>query len=140
MLIPEGYIPTVALDVMNEVHDEEIRFLNDLDALISRREAGEDVDAELGAQISEFLKHIDYHFSNEERMMLENHVPVYPIHKGEHDRVRAELQAICADWRSENGFAAFTNHIRKGIPEWFANHVATMDMVTAQILSQAMAR
>lgn len=140
MLIGEGFIPTVALDVMNEVHDEEIRLLNKLDELISKRESGEDVDIELGALISEFLTHVEYHFSNEERMMLEHHVPVYPIHKGEHDRVRAEMQAICADWRSPEGFAAFTRHIRKGIPEWFANHVATMDMVTAQILAQSMAR
>ncbi len=138
MLIAEGFIPTVALDVMNAVHDEEIRLLNELDVLIGKREAGEDVDAELGALISEFLNHVEYHFSNEERMMREAGVPVYPIHKSEHDRVRAEMQSFCADWRSEEGFAAFSYYIRQTLPEWFSGHVSTMDTVTALILSQNM--
>ncbi len=140
MLIEEGFIPVVALDVMNEVHDEEIELLNELDVLIAKREAGEDVEAELAAKINEFVAHVEFHFSNEENMMRETGVPVYPIHKGEHDRVRAELQEAVADWRSEAGFVLFASHIRHTIPQWFADHVATMDNVTAQMMSPMMQR
>lgn len=139
MLIAKDSIPLVALDVMNEVHAEEIVLLNDLDALIGQRRSGTDVDEALGVKINELLQHVEYHFSNEERMMRETGVPVYPIHKGEHDRVRADLNMICADWRSDDGFARLTTYIRETIPAWFANHVATMDTVTAQMMSQTLA-
>ncbi len=139
MLIAKDAIPQVAIDIMNEVHDEEVVLLNDIDALIERRLSGEDVEEALGARIEELMEHVEFHFSNEERLMRETGVPVYPIHRGEHDRVRDELGAICADWRSEEGFARFAAYIRQTMPPWFANHVATMDTVTAHMMSQVLA-
>lgn len=136
MLVAKESIPVVAVDIMNQVHAEEIVLLNELDGLITRRLEGEDVNEALGEKINDLLEHVEYHFTNEERMMRETGVPVYPIHKGEHDRVRADLNTVCADWKSEQGFARFTAYIRETIPPWFANHVATMDTVTAQMMSQ----
>lgn len=139
MLIAKDSIPLVAVDAMNQVHAEEIALLNDLDALIGKRVSGEDVEEKLDRKITEFLEHVEFHFSNEERLMRETGVPVYPIHKQEHDRVRADLKAVCADWRSDEGFQRFAAFIREAIPAWFANHVATMDTVTAHMMSQVLA-
>ncbi len=136
MLIDKDSFPRVAVPSMNATHEEEIALINGLDDLISAKLAGEDVEAALAEAIEAFRQHVEQHFANEEALMQQFNFPVFPIHKGEHDRVRQLVHSICDNWQDSAGFEDFVEFIRVELPDWLNEHVSTMDMVTAHFLSE----
>jgi hemerythrin len=128
-------IPKVALDVMNEVHYEEvdliIELLKRLDAVAAEKLPAEALDTPL----ENLLEHIRAHFAGEEERMEAAGFPPYPVHKAEHDRVLAEASGVCQAWRSGRDLQALSAYLRRTLPTWMTNHIATMDMITAQFLA-----
>lgn len=82
------------------------------------------------------LTHTRSHFENESRLMRACRFPAIGEHEGEHQRVLGELTRL--QLGIEEGRAAFARtYVREGLPEWFANHLATMDAALAACLRAA---
>ena len=60
----------------------------------------------------------------------------YPMHKGEHDRVLAEMEGVKAQLEAGD-LAAVRQYVEVTVPNWFMEHLNTMDTVTAQFALQA---
>lgn len=135
-LLDRDDLPRVALPAMNAVHEEEIDMLNELLVLLPQVGTYAEARHALDQRLQEFLEHLYAHFSGEEERMRRHGFPVYPIHKGEHDRVYAELEQTINDWQREGDLPALRYYLYEVFPAWMFQHVASMDRVTALFLAQ----
>jgi hemerythrin len=85
----------------------------------------------LDGMLDELLEHTRHHFAEEERHMQETRFPPSPVHKGEHDAVLADMAAKIAYWKQGRNRDDLRDWLEGPVGEWFVNHVATMDFVTA---------
>lgn len=123
--------PQVALAFMNHDHAEFIELREQLLAALAK----EGNHAEVDALLDRLLEHTRTHFGEEERLMREAQFPPYPMHKGEHDRVLAEMEARVTEWKQGNDAAALHGWLDKWVGNWFVNHVSTMDFMTARFIT-----
>ncbi|GAB4124846.1 MAG: hypothetical protein Fur0040_06840 [Sideroxydans sp.] len=124
--------PQVALDFMNRDHAEFVASLDELLALLARSDRIADVEAHL----DQLLEHTRTHFAAEETAMRAAAFPPYPVHKGEHDRVLADMQTRITDWRHSRNTDALRDWLQGTLSDWFVSHVGTMDFVTARFIAQ----
>jgi len=122
--------PQVALDFMNHDHAEFVALRDKLLGLLSYPAP----NAGVGTLLDELLEHTRHHFAEEERLMQESHFPPYPMHKGEHDRVLADMAAKIESWKQVQDTAALRQWLDRNVGDWFVNHVSTMDLITAHFI------
>src|SRR6266542_2702053 len=108
-------LPDLPIPFMNEDHVREVALVNDLEAALA--------------------VHTREHFLREEAMMREARFPAYPAHKGEHDRVLAEMDAEARAFRARGDAARLSRYLGESLPAWYVNHVRTMDVVTASFVA-----
>jgi hemerythrin len=123
--------PQVALAFMNHDHAEFVEMREQLLAALAQQ--GD--PAEVDALLAHLLEHTRTHFGEEERMMREAQFPPYPVHKGEHDRVLADMEAHVAQWQQGRDAAALRSWLDKDVGDWFVHHVGMMDFVTARFIA-----
>jgi hemerythrin-like metal-binding protein len=82
------------------------------------------------------VEHTRRHFDNESRLMRDCRFFATAEHEGEHRRVLGEL-AQMQRGIDEGRLAMARTYARRGLPDWFRNHVATMDAALAAILRRA---
>lgn len=123
--------PQVALDFMNHDHAE---FVEMRERLLDELSAQPDA-ATIDSLLAQLLEHTRTHFGEEERRMREVQFPPYPMHKGEHDRVLAEMEARIAQWQRDRDAAALRGWLDQWVGDWFVNHVSTMDFMTARFVA-----
>jgi hemerythrin len=125
--------PQVELDFMNRDHAEFVELRETLLAVLARQGSPAEVDALL----DRLLAHTRDHFAEENRLMQEVRFPPYPMHKGEHDRVLADMEARIARWKEGRDATALADWLEVGLVDWFVGHVSTMDFVTARYIKTA---
>ncbi len=123
-------LPRVAVASMNATHAEELAIIERLLAALA-----EDDAAAAQAAAEDFARHVEEHFSREERLMERHGFPPYPIHKGEHDRVRAVVAQACAGLDTAEGRERLKAFIERDFLPWLVNHVSTLDTATAHFLA-----
>lgn len=123
--------PQVALDFMNRDHADFVALRDQILDPLSAQAPDNKVDMLL----NELLEHTRCHFAEEERLMQQTRFPPYPVHKGEHDSVLAEMSAKIGNWKNTRDTAALRDWIDRRIGDWFTNHVGSMDFVTARFIA-----
>ncbi len=129
-------IPRVDIDFMNDTHDDEIRLVNALGRLItacqSNPDCGETEFAAIADALQEWRDHSHAHFARENELMREFGFPAFPVHSGEHEAALGRLDALIDAWRSNPDIDQLASFVLEQWPQWFENHVNTMDMMTAR--------
>ncbi|MGF1545736.1 MAG: bacteriohemerythrin [Thiotrichales bacterium] len=120
----------VALDYMNDDHQEFVRILNLLDSQLAANAL-----TAATATLDDIVHHTREHFAREESDMRRLRFPPYSIHKGEHDRLLDELDEVLAHWALEASPGALRRYLAERLAPWFLQHVATMDHVTARYVA-----
>lgn len=123
----------VALDFMNRDH---AAFAEIHEALVDMLAKGVPYDR-VDSALDELLRHTRAHFAAEERMMIETGFPAYPVHKGEHERVLAEMSEQIEHWTRGRDAKAFGDWMRLTLADWFVTHVASMDLMTSRFVVAA---
>ena len=124
-------LPEVALPFMNAVHCAELALVGQLLAALQNGTEHSACDALFAA----WIQHTDEHFAREERFMQEYDFFATPCHQGEHQQALQQLLAVQQYWLKERDAAGIIGYISEW-RDWLQNHIATMDFVTAQYLSQ----
>jgi hemerythrin len=124
-------IPQTALAFINDDHAEEVRLLR---AFVDVLRDGGD-DAAVTQAWEALFVHTREHFGREEAAMRETGFPPYPVHKGEHDRVLAELQQKFAAFEQSRDRVALLDYAARGITDWFVGHLQSMDFITARFVA-----
>lgn len=119
--------PPVAVDFMNRDHQE---FAERRERLLEHIVGGA-ADA-IDKLLEELYEHTVRHFADEEKLMQDTGFPVFPVHKGEHDSVLADMAQRIGHWKSGRDLAALRDWLEHAVGDWFVAHVASMDTVTAR--------
>ncbi|WP_373070373.1 hemerythrin family protein [Sulfurimonas sp.] len=132
-LINLDTLPQVAMEFMNDVHEEDVNIINDLYEFITEYESNptQEHEKNITNKYQEWFDHTVAHFKREEEKMIELHFPPYPVHKGEHDNALHTMDTIFRDWNSSKDIAALKEYLENQLPEWLVHHIQTMDTVTA---------
>ncbi|GKT11317.1 MAG: hemerythrin [Thiomicrorhabdus sp.] len=130
-------VPRVELDFMNDDHEEATALVNHIQHLLILIETGEAKAEETGKTLEALLKHNQEHFAREEEQMQKFSFPPYSIHKGEHERVLAEMETEIAAWQADKDIARLKLYIEETLPNWFVGHIETMDTMTAMFIARS---
>jgi len=128
-------IPQVAMDLMNEVHREELDIVNQVSAAISQA----DIE-KVTFVCSQWLEHTRAHFDRENMMMEKYAFPAVHCHQGEHVDALQQLEAIVDSWQEDKNLEILTTYVRDTWPKWYVNHISTMDTVTSAYIKQCVDR
>jgi hemerythrin len=134
-LVDLDAIPQVPLDFINADHREEGRLLNDLADALDALDAGRGDVATVAARLAALRDHTAAHFRREDDAMRRTGFPAFPIHHAEHVRVLAELDDEARRYAETGDAARLRAWVLGDVPTWFANHIETMDLVTARFVA-----
>jgi len=129
-------LPQLPVAFMNADHLHEGRLVNEVEAALDAHRRGEGTLAAVVERLSLLAVHTREHFMREETAMRESGFPAYPVHKAEHDRVLEEMDAEAHAFRETGDGERLSRYLAESLPAWFANHVRTMDTVTASFLAR----
>jgi hemerythrin len=130
-------LPDLPISFMNADHAREAALVNELEDALAAHAAGAGPVAPVLERLSLLAVHTRDHFLREESMMREARFPAYPVHKAEHDRVLAEMDAEARAFRTAGDAERLARYVRERLPEWFEGHVRTMDVVTARFVASS---
>ncbi len=124
-------VPRLPVPFMNADHALEARLLGDVGRALSDHRRGEGALAAVLERLSIFAVHTREHFLREETLMRETHFPAYVAHKGEHDRILAEMNAEAQVFRDRGDADRLERYLFERLPARFASHLRTMDAAAA---------
>lgn len=127
-------IPLTMSEKMNREHKEFINILNTLYDMVCESSNN---DKQIDTELNHIYEHNTQHFRDEEELMQKSAFPPYKIHKGEHDRVLKILNDSIIHWQLNRDQEIIKDLVGSVLPDWFFQHVATMDKVTAQFFEQS---
>jgi hemerythrin len=111
----------VAFDPMNEIHNNELKYVN---ALYEALEKNENVEK----AYEEFINDVKNHFAFEEKLMDKYKFFATVPHKMEHQRILNELLQLQTRLDDRE---LIKDYLKNAFVPWLENHVNTMDTVTA---------
>lgn len=129
-LIDPNTIFQVALDFMNHDHQEAVSMVNQLNQAITVQDK-----PLIGELLQQFYQHNCQHFAHEEAEMERYSFPPYPVHKGEHQRVLAQMNEMLEHWQQNQDSQVLQQYLIQELIPWFEGHLQSMDFVTARYLS-----
>jgi hemerythrin len=135
MIVDLEVIPQVAVDFINEDHRREGQLVNELAQAITDHRAGKGPAEAIAARWDALLVHTREHFGREEAAMQQTGFPPFAVHKGEHERVLAEMSAEGRSFRERGDVERLWRYVTVAVPAWFVEHIDTMDNVTAQFIA-----
>jgi len=139
-LLKKEQLPQVTMEFMNEVHEKDLKIINELYDLVLfyEKEKLEENREALEKKYQEWFEHTIKHFKGEEDKMLELKFPPYPMHKGEHENALHRMDEIFRSFKETQDIDFLKNYLSKELPSWLLNHIQTMDAVTAQFFKTGM--
>ena len=102
-------------------HEESITLMNAMQTCS---------DDELPALFAKHVEHLREHLGREDELMERTGFFAKDMHMGEHQRVLAEQDAIQAKL-DVGDIAAVRAYVQDDLPNWFLNHLESMDTMTA---------
>lgn len=127
-------VPELPLAFMNTDHAEEMRLLEELGSALEAHQQGGPAHPVL-ERLALLAVHTREHFLREEQLMREVGFPPYPVHKAEHDRVLAEMDAEARRFREGGDPQRLWRYLFDVVPAWFVQHIKTMDTMTARFVA-----
>lgn len=132
-VLETAQIPQVAMDAMNDVHREELMIVNNVSAAIANNDS-----VKITQLCDQWLEHTKAHFDRENTLMETYSFPAFHCHHGEHIEALQGLKSIINDWQENADLEALTTYVRDTWPEWYINHISTMDMVTSAYIKSCL--
>ena len=70
---------------------------------------------------------------------METHnFPAFHCHNGEHVEALQGLESIINAWKENADLEALTVYVRHTWPQWYINHISTMDKVTSAFIKSCL--
>ena len=107
-------------------HEESVALMNVLQTCS---------DADLPAAFAEHAEHLRDHLERENELMERTGFFAKGMHMGEHDRVLAETAAMQAKLDAGD-IASVRAYVQQTLPNWFLDHLDSMDTMTAMFAQQ----
>ena len=130
MLLEKDDIPLLPTGFMNEVHDEDIKIINNIfdEILKYEKKSSYNTKVNISVLFQKWFNHTVKHFSKEEKKMRKERYPKYKEHKKEHTRILAEMHTIYSEWLKTDNIYILKNYFTDVLPKWIVEHIENMDM------------
>ena len=133
--LKEFGIRHVALDIINQDHEEAAFFIASIHKIIQQVELNSlDKDAVLPL-LQALLIHNIAHFQREESLMLGAQFPALAKHKQEHKRLTHELNSLIDHWKHYQDIISLKTYMHNIFPVWLKTHTETMDHASAEYIT-----
>ncbi len=123
---------SVGVDQIDDQHKMLIQKLKDLSDAFK-----------MGLEQNKMLKTIDFmidytdfHFSEEENLMIEHNYPGLEIQKKQHREFRNTLNHILEDYQDEGPTKALATSINVFMLNWLINHIKGIDVQIGKFLAE----
>ena len=90
--------------------------------------------AALGALLADLVAYTRYHFEHEEQLMERTGYPRYQVHRKQHERFRASVQAM--QDRAASGEVTMTIEVMQALIEWLKRHIAVSDRLISEHMKE----
>ncbi|MBL4692094.1 MAG: hemerythrin [Magnetovibrio sp.] len=107
-------------------HEEAVELMNALQTCC---------DADLPQVFAHHVKHLTAHLARENELMQRIGFFAMDMHMGEHERVLAETSDI-QEKLDAGDIETVRAYVTTTLPQWFMDHLNSMDMMTAQFALQ----
>jgi len=137
MLIDKKDLPLVAMEFMNEVHEEDLEIINETFRLVLayENEPNKSNKENISVQYQKWFHHTVEHFQGEEVKMKALNFPPYAFHKSEHDHTLAQMDEVFRQWNMSNDIKILKTYFIEVLPQWLIQHIQSMDTVTADFFA-----
>jgi hemerythrin len=109
--------------VIDDQHRELIRFINNFHQRCA--DDGELAESYFALTIQGFLRYIEGHFAEEERLMERIEYPDIPAHKAQHDVFLKEIFKIVE--KCNRGETRNVKHFVRYLSDWLLTHITQID-------------
>ena len=119
-------------NIGNDIIDRQHQFLIDiLNEVIEKRKNNMNLE-EIKIVFTKLIQYANFHFHDEEELMLKVEYPNYHEHKLKHKEFIDKLARVNEEILMENKYVSF--EILIFLAEWFLNHIQIMDKNLAPYL------
>lgn len=125
--------PQLPVQFMNREHETFVGLMNDAEQALT-------MGTFSVQHFKRLIQHCQEHFAHEEREMQRTHFPGFELHKKQHDRVLLEMTELLKEYVATQDIEPLLSYLQDVLPEWFTQHIHTLDQVTAQYLTAAYAK
>jgi hemerythrin-like metal-binding protein len=123
---------SVGIKLIDEQHKSLIKRLNDVSSAIETGLGEREITKTL-----EFLaEYADFHFSTEEKHMMENNFPGLEAQKAKHQEFMDTLANLEQDFEEEGSTNALSDAINNFLFNWLTNHIQGLDQLFGDFLSE----
>lgn len=130
-VLESSQIPHVAMAKMNEVHREELDIVNSINNAICAK------DVEKVTHLcQQWWEHTQAHFERENGFMQTYNFPAFHCHHTEHENALQTLDSVIKAWQENQDLTALSAYVTQTWPDWYINHISTMDTVTSAYIKQ----
>ncbi len=109
---------------INGIDDQHKRLVDLINELYDAMKEGKGKE-KLGAVLREMINYTKYHFSAEEKLMLQRNYPEFPQHKAEHDAFTQKVTEFNNQF--EAGAMFLSNEVLFFLKDWLVNHIKVTD-------------
>lgn len=136
MLLDKEDVPVVAMEFMNDVHAKDVEIINALFEVILKYEENPTSENKLlvDTHYQKWFEHTIEHFKGEKVQMQEKNFPPYAFHKSEHDNALQKMNLVFEQWQKSQDVQGLKQYFIEELPQWFIQHINSMDTVTASFL------
>ena len=125
--------PQLPVHFMNREHETFVGLMNDAEQALT-------MGTFSVQHFRRLVQHCQEHFAHEEREMQRTNFPGLELHKKQHDRVLQEMAELLKGYIETQDIAPMLSYLQDVLPEWFTQHIHTLDQVTAHYLAAAYAK
>ena len=125
--------PQLPVHFMNREHETFVGLMNDAEQALT-------MGTFSVQHFRRLVQHCQEHFAHEEREMQRTNFPGLKLHKKQHDRVLQEMSGLLRGYIETQDIAPLLSYLQDVLPDWFTQHIHTLDQVTAHYLAAAYAK
>lgn len=121
---------SVGITLIDEQHKMLIQRLNNLSKAIERNQSIGEIVRVLGFLID----YTNFHFSTEEKHMIENDYSEFNFHKTEHEEFKTTLNHLAGDFEEEGATKALADSINIFLTNLLVTHFQKVDIKFGKFL------
>jgi hemerythrin len=121
---------SVGIALIDEQHKMLIQRLNDLSKAIDMNQSVSEIVRVLGF----LIEYTNFHFSTEEKYMVENNYPGLSYHRTQHEEFKTTLHHLIRDFEEEGATKALADSINTFLTNWLVTHFQEVDIEFGKFL------
>ncbi|TFG27625.1 bacteriohemerythrin [Candidatus Thorarchaeota archaeon] len=123
---------SVGIDLIDNQHKMLIEKTNAISEAVEMKRGLEKILQTL----SFMIEYTEFHFSAEEKVMMENDYPMLEDHKKLHEYFKTRLNQMVQDFEEEGATVELSEDITSYLTNWLVNHIKGIDTELGKILQE----